>query len=275
MVRYILLLLVLSACRPVSQQPSMVATDEPKATVLLGPAHAHNDYEHDRPLWDALDHGFRSIEVDIHLRDGELYVAHDSIDIVPNRTLRSLYLEPIHHLIRGGYPLRGDQGPLLLLIDIKTDGEETFARIHQTLLDYEEILTRHGPEERLSGAVSVIISGNRPRHLIAAAHPRLAAYDGRLSDLADVDSILIPLISDRWNSHFEWSGEGPMPDLEYHRLRDIVQQSHLRGREIRFWGTPDRAGSARQAVWDTLIAAGVTLINTDDLIGLESYLSGR
>jgi len=28
-------------------------------------AHAHNDYQHDYPLWDALHFGYRSIEVDV------------------------------------------------------------------------------------------------------------------------------------------------------------------------------------------------------------------
>ncbi|MEL6593794.1 MAG: endonuclease/exonuclease/phosphatase family protein, partial [Bacteroidota bacterium] len=41
------------------------------AEVLISPrpvhlqAHAHNDYEHDCPLLDALDHGFNSVEVDV------------------------------------------------------------------------------------------------------------------------------------------------------------------------------------------------------------------
>ncbi len=65
----------------------------------LPKAHAHNDYEHDRPLYDALDHGFTSVEADIHLVDGQLYVAHDSDEITPNRTLRSLYLEPLKRRI--------------------------------------------------------------------------------------------------------------------------------------------------------------------------------
>src|SRR4030095_12119754 len=40
-------------------------------------AHAHNDYEHTRPLLDALEQGFCSVEADIYLIDGELRVAHD------------------------------------------------------------------------------------------------------------------------------------------------------------------------------------------------------
>ena len=38
----------------------------------LPPAHAHNDYEHRRPLQDALDRGFNSVEADVWLVDGEL-----------------------------------------------------------------------------------------------------------------------------------------------------------------------------------------------------------
>ena len=37
-------------------------------------AHAHNDYEHPRPLLDALDHRFGSVEADIYLVDGQLLV---------------------------------------------------------------------------------------------------------------------------------------------------------------------------------------------------------
>jgi len=33
-------------------------------------AHAHNDYLHKNPLFDALKNGFTSVEVDIHLLNG-------------------------------------------------------------------------------------------------------------------------------------------------------------------------------------------------------------
>ena len=36
-----------------------------KTAVPLARAHAHNDYEHPRPLRDALDHGFTSVEADV------------------------------------------------------------------------------------------------------------------------------------------------------------------------------------------------------------------
>lgn len=42
-------------------------------------AHAHNDYEHARPLFDALERGFNSVEADVHLVDGRLLVAARTI----------------------------------------------------------------------------------------------------------------------------------------------------------------------------------------------------
>ncbi|TAE61046.1 MAG: hypothetical protein EAZ89_00925, partial [Bacteroidetes bacterium] len=72
------------------------------AEVIVGPvrplaaAHAHNDYEHKRPLWDALDRGFTSVEADIWLINNELYVSHTR-PVKPDslRTLRRLYLDPL------------------------------------------------------------------------------------------------------------------------------------------------------------------------------------
>src|ERR1035438_747298 len=39
--------------------------------VPLVHVHAHNDYEHKRPLFDALDHGFCSVEADIYRVAGQ------------------------------------------------------------------------------------------------------------------------------------------------------------------------------------------------------------
>ena len=54
-------------------------------------AHAHNDYEHTHPLFDALDQGFGSIEPDIYLVNGDLLVAHNRADCRPERNLVKLY----------------------------------------------------------------------------------------------------------------------------------------------------------------------------------------
>jgi len=52
-------------------------------------AHAHNDYLHARPLLDARDHGFCSVEADVHLVNGKLLVAHDPEEVNPSRLSKS------------------------------------------------------------------------------------------------------------------------------------------------------------------------------------------
>src|SRR5512136_1353825 len=63
-------------------------------------AHAHNDYMHTRPLLDALDHGFCSVEADINLVEGQLLVAHSLKETKPERTLQRLYLDPLRKRVR-------------------------------------------------------------------------------------------------------------------------------------------------------------------------------
>jgi glycerophosphoryl diester phosphodiesterase len=102
---------------------------------------------------------------------------------------------------------------------------------------------------------------------------RYAACDGRLTDLqSDAPADLIPLISDNWTKHFTWKGIGPMPAEERLKLRQIVEAAHRKGRRVRFWATPDNASVAREALWRELVLAGVDLINTDDLKGLQHFL---
>ena len=172
-------------------QTSPIPTIEP-----LLQAHAHNDYEHERPLLDALAQGFTSVEADVHLIGKKLLVAHNARDIQADKTLQSLYLNPLRDIIRQN---RGSVFPegsgFTLFIDIKTKGEATYQA--------KEILTSFPHEKTLSGAVTVIISGNRPRQTMENQNIRYAAYDGRLTDLdTNANPNFIPIISDNWRRFF-------------------------------------------------------------------------
>src|SRR3954468_3891095 len=90
--RFVALLLLLPA--------SGIAAPQQQTPLLA--LHAHNDYEHPRPLLDALDHHFCSIEADIYLVDGKLLVAHERKQVTPERTLESLYLEPLRDRVLKG-----------------------------------------------------------------------------------------------------------------------------------------------------------------------------
>jgi Glycerophosphoryl diester phosphodiesterase family len=262
----------LAAASPTSSEAQRSASSG------LERAHAHNDYEHNRPLFDALDHNFKSVEADIWLVEGELIIAHDPEDVPQavkdGRTLRSLYLEPLQTVIaqNGGSVYRGDPDYFTLLIDIKSEAASTYLALHEELQEYEGMLTRFGPRGVRDGAVTAIVSGNRPRELMLQQRVRYAAYDGRLSDLGvATDQTFVPLISDNWTRNFTWRGDGPMPSDERRKLRSIVETAHANGQRVRFWETPELSPQ-REAVWRELLAARVDYINTDHLDALETFL---
>nr|CTQ95523.1 putative secreted protein [Kibdelosporangium sp. MJ126-NF4] len=247
----------------------------------LSQAHAHNDYEHERPLFDALDHGFTSVEADIYLVDGQLLVGHDPEDLTPERTLQSLYLDPLYKrvLANGGSVYRGKPVEFQLLVDIKTNGVAAYAELDKVLRRYPLLFTQYIHGFVLRGPVTAVISGDRPRELMASQRYRLAFYDGRIADPNDLgpgsDARLTPLVSDNWSKLFGWNGTGEFPAAQRERLSKIVSDAHRAGQRVRFWATPDAPGAARQALWTELRKAGVDHINTDDLAGLQEFLSRR
>jgi hypothetical protein len=243
------------------------------APTLVRRAHAHNDYEHPRPLFDALENGFCSVEADIWLTKDGLLVAHTPFGLRKERTLQALYLEPLRKraLARGGTIHRGEKSPFFLLIDIKTDAKATYAELAKVLESYSDLLSvsRNGRFERK--AVTVVISGNCHRQAIAAQKVRFAGIDGRPTDLdSDAAVDLIPWISEDWSSRFKWDGTGAMPEEQRKQLREFVTKSHQRDRLVRFWGAPDKP-----AVLAEQHAAGVDLINTDRLADLRTFLLTR
>jgi glycerophosphoryl diester phosphodiesterase len=255
------------------------ATPSPRRTVPLERAHAHNDYEHDRPLYDALDSGFKSVEADVWLIDGELVVSHDDPRLPttaePKGTLESLYLKPLRERVRenGGNVYAGDRDYFTLLIDIKSEAEPTYRALHRELRKHQRILTTFKGGRVEDGAVTAIVSGNRPRETMERQRTRYAAYDGRIpDDLGNSLQAFVPLVSQNWTRLFTWQGVGPMPEAERGKLREIVTTAHASGQRVRFWATLEVSDAAREAVWRELVATEVDYISTDNLGALEAFL---
>ena len=259
------LLAVLAASLPGDAPPA----PRGGAPLPLARAHAHNDYRHPRPLLDALERGFTSVEADIYLVEGKLLVGHARAELRPERTLEALYLDPLLRRVRaGGGRVFPGGGGFTLLIDVKTEAGPTWAALERVLERFAEMLTVYRGRTVQPGAVTAIVSGERARADMEAMPVRYAGLDGRLEDLdSDAPASLIPLISDSWARRFRWDGLGPLPEAERADLRRIVERAHAAGRRIRLWAAPDR-----KEAWEALYRAGVDLINTDDLDGLAAFL---
>ena len=273
---------------------SFAAAPDVPATAPRGlpRTHSHNDYSRPRPLLDALSHGFTSVEADIFLVGTELRISHDRVkDWAAVPTLQQLYLDPLKRLAAarknaGIYP---DGKPMTLLIDIKTEADPTYQRLHEVLAEYQFAhpglftdYARHddGGYGVTSGAINVIISGNRPRDAMARQALRYAAYDGRRADIGpdvkpDDGPEFVAWISDNWNEVFKdlppWDGTGEMPPAMKRRVAEMAAQVHAEGKMLRFWNVPKDSVPA----WAALYDAGVDVLNTDDLPGLAAYVKSR
>jgi len=233
-----------------------------KPAAFLPQAHSHNDYEQSRPFHLAYENGFASVEADVFLVKGELLVAHDRKDIKPDRTLKSLYLEPMRWAARqnNGWLYHPGQ-QMILMVDMKDDGAEAWKVLRQQAIQYSDIIWPKG-----RGPVRIVVSGDRPRSLILGDSPNWTTMDGRWDDL-DIIEDGISMISENWRSHFSNVGLTPFKDEESRKLKDWTGRAHARRRLVRFWATPES-----ERLWSTLLDHKVDLIGTDQPARLAAFL---
>ena len=236
--------------------------------------HAHNDYMHVRPLSEALENGFTSIEIDVFLYKGELRVSHLDVGLNKKKTIEQLYLDPIKKIIaqNGGHVYKGFDTTVIFMIDFKTEGIETYHKLKEILRNYQDIISvyRHDAVYR-KRPISILISGNNPMSEVLKEDTAFATID------ADISTMKLPALnkaitrySSSWGSYFTWSGNGTISAGEKEKLDSLVAKAHALKKQIRFYGIPDKSN-----VWKTLLDAGVDWINTDKLDEYRRFAEER
>jgi alkaline phosphatase len=220
--------------------------------------HSHNDYLQEIPFHTAYDSGCQSIEVDIYLKEGELFATHTETDILPGHTLRSLYLEPLKKIYSSHH---GRMHSLQLLIDLKSDAGRTLEALLACLRDYPELLA--------SGKIAFVISGNRPPPEAYTAYPDFVKFDYQDLEPPGSQAILdkIALVSLDFHGISSWDGKGPITPGECSKAKAAITSAHSMGKPFRFWGCPDT-----EAAWKFFSESGVDFINTDRPAKCALYL---
>ncbi|KAI2784636.1 PLC-like phosphodiesterase [Daldinia loculata] len=260
--------------------------------------HSHNDYWRKVPLFSALHAGCIGVEADVWLFDDgpELYVGHDEAALTPNRTLTSLYVNPLVDLLNRTNPQtqfyndtrRGvfDYDPeqtVILLVDLKTDGAKTWPHV---LAQLEPLRSRGWLTSFDNGVihqrqVTVVGTGNTPFDLLAEnATYRDAFFDAPLTDMwedpdaSDTKSTEVPIYNDS-NSFYasaSFAGSigivlGGFSEKQLDTIRGQIKGAHRRGLKVRYWDTPSWPIGIRNKVRHTLMEEGADILNVDDLRG--------
>jgi hypothetical protein len=241
---------------------------------VLPQGHSHNDYRRSRPLHKALDHGFMSVEADVHLRRGRLLVGHDGFFLRRRRTLERLYLQPLYQLAReqafrsvhaGGPP------GFVLYIDVKRGCPDLPDTLIAQLARYEQMLTIWDGGVRRQGAVNVIVRACDRETEWLARERRWFYFEGRKHHLGGAhDAEVISRVGMPLRRITRWRGRGEMPAVDREALRALVAQAQAEGRQLRFW-----AATNRPAVWRTLLDEGVEVINVDRIRRFARFMDAQ
>jgi hypothetical protein len=235
---------------------------------VLDRAHSHNDYRQARPLLEALDNGFSSVEADLFLVDGKLLVGHDRKSLKPERTFDAVYLKPLADRLKanGGWVYPKVHKTFWVLVDQKADGLAVYEAVKKELAQYPELAYK----PKIS-PVRFVISGDRPIDAIVKDKGVFAGLDGRWEDIEKGFSPqVMPWISEDWTKHFNWKGVGPFTPETREKLKAMSTEAHGEGYLLRFWGAPDLP-SIWKAQWD----AGVNWLNADNLNELRKWMLSR
>jgi alkaline phosphatase len=224
-------------------------------TVTKG--HAHNDYVHTTPFFEAYNLGFGSIEADVFLLNNELYVAHDSTEINKERTLNALYITPIlKEIAKNGGKIKQ---PLQLLIDLKTTGN-TMQVLEKQLLIHKRIFENSN--------ISFVISGEMPAPRHFSKYDKLLQFDGRVNTHYNKQQLKrVAMFSHNFSDIEKWKGQVPLASNKMDEIAVIIKKVHQKKKKLRFWATPDT-----KLGWNTLINLTVDYIGTDNLSALAHYL---
>lgn len=233
-------------------------------------AHAHNDYMHKRPLWDALDAGFASVEADIYVVDENLHVAHDRKDITAEGTLDAMYLRPLWERFRRSKCIQPNLLTFQLLVDIKADAAGALKILDRTLKPYEEMLSHSSRGNYSQGAVEIVLSGDRPTQILKGRSTRNVFLDARMVDISSAPVGLFVMLSESWLPNIPWYGRGMITKKHRQWLSDYVAKADDLGIKSRFWGIPDTPSA-----WRLLDAAGVSWIGTDQLTICSEWFMKR
>lgn len=246
----------------------------------------------DKPLYDAFAAGCTGIEADVWLQDMDLLVGHEEDSLTHERTLQALYIKPLVEILTQqndkstvqrdltSEPPRGvfdaePLTPIVLMIDIKTEGSSTFEAVRSSLepLRSEGWLTHFNGTAIVPGPIIVVGSGDTPFELLNSNDTyRDIFFDAPLKELwgedaaDDADKYTVE------NSYYASASFadtiGNMPWLsgltpgQVSIIHGQVAAANKTGLKARYWDTPTWH---REQVWDVLMSEGVGMLSVDDL----------
>jgi hypothetical protein len=244
------------------------------------------------PLYEAVHYGCISVEADVWKKDDgdDLYVGHSTWSLTRERTLRSLYIDPLLEILdrmntntdfaqnqdgqwRGVF----DEDPtqtFVLLIDIKHSPQEIFDMVMAQL----EPLRRKGylsfVDENghvVKRPLIIVGTGETPfDKILAHEHLRDIFFDAPLADFANSNLVTQYNQSNSYLAstslgQLEINFSQPVSQSALQLLKSQISAAQEAGLHARYWDVAEWPVGARNLAWTTLVKLGVDFLSVDDL----------
>lgn len=273
--------------------------------------HSHNDYWRVQPVFSALSLGCTGIEADVHLKylddpdaqDQDLLVGHDRESLSAEKTLQTMYLDPLfkmlelrnppeNHTTLGVFAKQPDV-PIVLMIDVKDNATATWPLILKQLEPFRErgFLRRydlsHGEDTPITFAPLIVVGSGATR---LNSYGEEWYHDSR-------DAFLDAPLMEVWRHSGHWWGnrsDNPLVDQRPYNLLNSYYASTSFKEEIgsvvfgfndkqmkyiqwhiletkrsgllsRYYDIPEWPPVYRDFIWETLTREGVGMLNVDDI----------
>ncbi len=250
--------------------------------------HSHNDYMQSRPLYTAIELGYGSIEIDVCLdKNNQLKVSHDPVVLSSKKTIEEMYFEPIVKMIEQKDTVfrYNNNYPLILMIDIKTNGDSAYKYLKPVLDKYEPYITQYNykKDSVIKAPLKICLSGNKPTTPVVEAEEwQLVKNDVSMpypvhQEFLDFAASVYMLdvlftIERRSVPYFKflkYNGIGEPGKRDQLALEWYVTATHKKNKQVRFY-----AAGNNKKIWKYLLDGGVDWINIDHLKKFARFYKG-
>ena len=274
--------------------------------VFVKKIHSHNDYWRNTPLLDAISLGVQSVEADVWYfpenNDETVYVGHSMKSLKKGVTLDSLYINPLNAILKGSNNKQDDSADIIikdnndingvfdtdhettlyLFIDLKTDGNQLFDKIHSKFQNFHNnkwlSYYNETSDEFKWGPITIIGTGNTPLDKVKnQGEIRYIFFDGPLNKLKEVSEDEInykvsPIVSSSLRMLVQQLEiTDLLNDDQVKNIKELVEIAHKGNMKTRIWDTPWWPVNLKRGIWRQIINdIKSDYLNVDDLVeGVE------
>ncbi len=224
---------------------------------------------------DYFSKGITNYELDVLYIYGELYVGSEMPDSIGHKlpTLRDAFLMPLYNEYKknGNKLLKDNSSEVYVFINLKYEGNKTYANLWEELSPFQEMLTRKIGTQWKKSAVKIVLTGHTPTDQLEIHHATPVVIEGSYtSEFLTKDNMIVPVIGIDYSTMINWNGLGNMPYDQFAKIQEIFKKIHAKGKKIRVYDCPDQ-----KSVWDALLSCGVDFVTTTAPSSMNKFIASR